>query len=360
MMDFLPDNLITNITPNDYISWYLKKYYNINDLNSRCFYGLNLGDTDFEFSMSFDRYVVSFHTEYLNVDRIIEQAILVHPKPVLLITDYDIDIHPVWPDNITFARNVTIYHQIRLASELYGINSNPLIPDYKLSSLSMRVSQYKAFVTAYLIEQFNHNELILSYHNWLLDDALDHIDNIPPLDHLKNLNLNIGKKFINLQDESKIVNRSPISNTNWHVPAYTNALVNVTNESYHYTDSVKKDQHFTYPTAYITEKTFKPLLAGRPFIPVGQAGTIKFLNELGFTNDFGFDLSFDNDTGDLTRIKGVFDVLDYVVSTPIQDLYESSLKSVIHNSNHVINGGLEFACEKLNKTGFDTIHSWHT
>lgn len=356
-MDLLPNNVYTNKSDNNYICFVLQKFYNLQKINQNCCYVLNACWPDFDLPQSFDSYFISFHTEYINIDWVIQQAELVYPKPILLVSDYDIKPHDIWPENISFARYITIHHQLNLASSIFGTEITPQKPKYKISSLSMRVSQYKRFVTGYLLQHFNHKHMILSYHNSLKKH--EDLHDFPPLIHLKNLNLELSKTFININDEYEIVNISPIENTNWHVPAFTNALFNLTNESFNYSNTIKKGKSFTYPGPYLTDKTFKPLLAARPFIPVGQAGTVTFLEEIGFKTDFGIDLSYDKDTGDLTRIKGVFDAIDTIASKTLDELYESSLQSVVYNSNHILNRDLDQKCQNLNKPGLDKIKSWH-
>lgn len=52
---------------------------------------------------------------------------------------------------------------------------------------------------------------------------------------------------------------------------------------------------YNYPYAFISEKTIRPIVLGRPFIIVGAPGTLKWLQELGFRtfSDY-WDESYDN------------------------------------------------------------------
>ena len=356
-MDLLPSNVYSNKSDKNYICFVLKKFYNIEKSNHNCCYILNACWPDFDLPQNFNRYFISFHTEYIHIDWLIRQAELIYPKQILLVSDYDITPHDIWPENISFARYITIHHQLDLASSIFGTAHIAQRPKYKISSLSMRVSQYKRFVTGYLLQHFDHDHMILSYHNQL--SKSEDLHDFPLLHHLKDLNLDFEKTLVNINDEHDIVNISPIENTNWRIPAFTDALFNLTNESFNYSNTIKQGKPFTFPGPYLTDKTFKPLLAGRPFIPVGQSGTVKFLQEVGFETDFGVDLSYDNDIGDLTRIKGVFDAIDYISSKTLDDLYESSLQSVVYNNNHILNKDLDQMCQSLNKPGLDKIKTWH-
>ena len=99
---------------------------------------------------------------------------------------------------------------------------------------------------------------------------------------------------------------------------------------------------------FVTEKTFKPLLAGRPFLAVGQCNTYKTLKELGLSIDFGFDISYDTDSGDLSRIKGIFSAIDHIQNTNLDRLFQSGIDAVRHNLNYIKNNNLFVHCEDLN------------
>ena len=230
-MDFLPDQITSEKDSIDYIQWFLLNYYSCDSTNKNCFYGLNIVDPNFDVPMGYDRYFISFHTEYLSIEWIIQQANRVYPKPVLLVSDYDIKKHRLWPDNIKFSQVYTIHYQLANAVSVFDLNLTPKKPKLKLSSLSMRVTQYKNFVTSYLLEKFPREQMILSYYAWLCKD--EDLHSTIPLDHLKDLDLNIAKTLVNTKDERNIINQSPLKNANWHVPAYTNTLFNLTNESWH-------------------------------------------------------------------------------------------------------------------------------
>lgn len=357
-MDYLPQNITSTNTHKDWLEWVLSIYYKCNFVSKHCYYAFNLQWPDFALPDSFERYLISFHTEYLYLDWIVEQANLVYPKPVALISDYDIQNCDFFPDNITLIQIRSLHHQLELAKNSYGCNLEPNKPKYKLSSLAMRTTQYKRFVTAYLIQNFPQEQLILSYHKWLAKD--NDLHETPDIEHLRSVNIDIPKTLININDESLIINNSPLANANWHISAFENALFNLTNESWHYSSTIKNNKKFQFPGPYFTDKTFKPLLAGRPFVPVGQSNSVKELETVGFCIDFGFDYNFDSDTGDLSRIKGVFNLIDQIDQKSIDQLYEDSLYSVIHNAKHIKNGELFRTCEDLNAIGYEQIKNWFT
>lgn len=326
------------------------------------FLALNLQWPKFNLPKNYKSYVISYHTEYMDLSWTIQQCREVYPKPVLLITDYEISVQHPWPDNIIAVRYITFAQQIQIALEKFGIaQANDLLkPKYKVSSLSHRVSQSKKFITAYLLKNFQHDQMILTYHDYLGKQE-DHHGYPPEFDIFDNLELNnLCKTRLNFVNDNQQINQSPISNTNWHNSAYQDALINFTNESFHYSRTVFEEQDFEYPGPYLTEKTFKPLLAGRPFLPVGQAGIGRFLNSVGIATDFGFDMTFDQDTGDLSRMIKIFKTIDDIKTMSLDDLYDHSLEAVKHNLQFVANGGLLDICDRLNQPSVKIIKDFIT
>jgi hypothetical protein len=199
--------------------------------------------------------------------------------------------------------------------------------------------------------------MILTYHNFL-GKTEDHHGH-PNLDYLNALDLdNLSQTFINFKDDFALEKNSPINNTNWNSPAYTDTVINLTNESFHYSDTIIDEKSFRNPGPYITEKTFKPLLAGRAFLVIGQADTYKYLNNLGFNTNFGFNITYDNDPGDLNRIKSIFKTIDKINSTSISELHIKSLEAVIKNFNYIKSRKLDDKVMQLNSSAIDTIKTF--
>jgi len=318
------------------------------DVGPEIFLGINLQWPKFDLPANYQRYFVSFHTEYMDVPWIIAQARRVYPAPILLVTDYDIEKNPVWPDNIITCRYITLHKQLAQAINDIGMATEIKTPKYKISSLTNRITQYKKFVTAYLLQNFDHSDMILTYHNSVgkLEDHHGYPEGYPYLDRLDLSSLT--KTLINFEDDTESINISPVSNATWQIAPFQDAWINLTNESWHYSRTILDDHNFYYPGPYLTEKTFKPLLSGRPFLAVGQCNTYKTLKELGLSVDFGFDLSYDTDSGDLTRIKGIFSAIDYIQNTDLDHLFLSGIDAVRYNLNYIKNNNLFVHCEDLN------------
>jgi len=311
------------------------------------FYGLNLQWPDFELPKNYQKYFLSFHTECLNLIWVIQQAIKVYPRTIIFVTDYKTDLSdwPSAPENIINVDWITIHKQLNLLQKTFGIVNQVQIPRYKISSLSYRITQYKRFITAYLLENFDKNDMILTYHN-VLNKPEDLHSHPADIKCLEKLNFDFGKTIINFDD--KFFGNLPVNNGNWKNAAYTDALINLTNESFHYSKTTVQNKQCVWPGPYLTEKTFKPLLSGRPFLAIGQYNTYNWLQQLGLKIDFGFDITYDNDSGDLTRIEKIFEVLDFINQNSIEYLFESSLDSVEYNLQYISTGQLYDTCQKIN------------
>ena len=95
---------------------------------------------------------------------------------------------------------------------------------------------------------------------------------------------------------------------------------------------------------HLTEKTFKPIAMGMPFVIVGTQGSLKYLRSYGFKT-FGdlWDESYDDEPDDSKRIQKIAQVLKLLdgLEEHRQDIFESAHEIVKHNWNHFYGGGFE-------------------
>jgi hypothetical protein len=206
-----------------------------------------------------------------------------------------------------------------------------------------------------LLQHAPTKDLLLTYHNQLgkAEDLHGYPQGLPWLDSL-NLHA-LEPTFVNFQDNFGWDQNKAVDNGGWRFAPYTDALINCTNESFHYSGSEIDGQRFRFPGAYITEKTWKPLLAARPFLNIGQADTYKQLADLGLKFEFGFSIDYDQDFGDLTRIRGIFESVDQILSKTTAELFEQSLDSVRHNAQMINSGEFGKACEQINQQSLAQI-----
>ena len=95
---------------------------------------------------------------------------------------------------------------------------------------------------------------------------------------------------------------------------------------------------------HLTEKTFKPIALGMPFVIVGTRGSLEYLRSYGFKT-FGdiWDESYDSAEDDvrITRIAELLKSLDTLSTQAKQDLFDAAQEVIEHNWNHFYNGGFE-------------------
>ena len=96
---------------------------------------------------------------------------------------------------------------------------------------------------------------------------------------------------------------------------------------------------------HLTEKTFKPIALGMPFVIVGTAGSLEYLRGYGFKT-FGhlWDESYDTITDPHERIRSIAGVLGSLCNLSVAErieLYQAALPTIQHNWDHFYNGGFE-------------------
>ena len=96
---------------------------------------------------------------------------------------------------------------------------------------------------------------------------------------------------------------------------------------------------------HITEKTFKAIALGMPFILVAAAGSLEYMRSYGFqTFNTVWDESYDEETDDIKRLELVVKLLKDIDGLSIQERHQIQrhvLPMVEHNWNHFYHGGLE-------------------
>ena len=103
--------------------------------------------------------------------------------------------------------------------------------------------------------------------------------------------------------------------------------------------TVVTESHFNQTGGlFITEKTFRPLLVGHPFMILGQTGTLKKLRTWGFQTDFdGIDQSYDLVADDSVRFLHFHQSLTNWCNTPLKEkklMLQKWESTINHNFNH--------------------------
>ena len=109
---------------------------------------------------------------------------------------------------------------------------------------------------------------------------------------------------------------------------------------YHVSETV-----YTGRRLHLTEKSFKPIALGMPFILTATAGSLAYLRGYGFQT-FGefWDESYDLETDDFARaekVAAVLKQLDDLSDEKKQELFQACWPVIEHNWNWFYHGGLE-------------------
>jgi hypothetical protein len=111
----------------------------------------------------------------------------------------------------------------------------------------------------------------------------------------------------------------------------------------HYTQSychIVLETHFDADQsggAFLTEKTFKPIKHGQPFVIVGAPGSLQALRDLGYrTFDHAIDTSYDLETDNTRRWQKIMQTIQQIQAQDPDKWFVSCLDDVIHNQQHFL------------------------
>jgi hypothetical protein len=305
--------------------------------------------------------VISFHTEYYDYYLLIDFFKKYSDCNFLLLSD-GILHENIWPNNVTYVQWISWGEQLKLANEIYGHNISNRNPKKKLSSLSSRHEFHKAAITGYLINEYSESDYIISWHDIRYEKILYHLDAQFSSTNTIN-NYLISDRFVNLKTTSpdgyEQKNNTAILNGNWQTTAYLDCAINLTNESIFNSNFSYDNKCLKYTTPYLTEKTWKPLLARQPFLPIGQYQTLAHLSDLGMHFNYGLDVNaFDSCIADFSRLEKVFDLLDIIKNISVEDLIEMTSTSAEYNLHIIVNGIFKKNCDSKNASQVEKINSW--
>jgi hypothetical protein len=111
----------------------------------------------------------------------------------------------------------------------------------------------------------------------------------------------------------------------------------------HYTDSychVVMETHFDADQsggAFLTEKTFKPIKHGQPFVIAGAAGSLQALRDLGYrTFDHVIDNSYDLEPDNTRRWQLVLGAIEKIRAQDPDQWFQQCVDDAQHNQQHFL------------------------
>lgn len=106
---------------------------------------------------------------------------------------------------------------------------------------------------------------------------------------------------------------------------------------YHVSETVYQGRRL-----HLTEKSFKPIALGMPFVLSAPAGSLNYLKHYGFkTFDTVWDESYDQELNDLLRAEKVARLLKWLDQQDRQQLFEKCIPIIEHNWNWFYKGEFE-------------------
>jgi hypothetical protein len=295
----------------------------------------------------YDLYVISYYLEALDIDWIIDQCASVG-APIILLSDNNYYDFPA-PPNLHCYTFYSWHRQLDLMSQWFPDKTEKNIT-HKASAVCHRVTQSKLIVITALIQSLGLDQCIIVLNDWL-EDA--NVHNRQPtgshkLDDLANIfwETLYGNK-ITFDDFDQTKNQQRITSDPWS-NIYQSSAINFTNESFHYSYMHTKHGKFCYPGPFLTEKTFKCLLGGTGFVPVGQYDTYRSLGNLGFQFEYGFPTEFDQVDKNITRLEKIIDLIHYFKGFTYEEIFEMTEQSSLHNQDHIFSGKLFEICQNHN------------
>lgn len=109
-------------------------------------------------------------------------------------------------------------------------------------------------------------------------------------------------------------------------PAYQESYINLVTET-----------TISAVTPMLSEKTFKPIVAGQLFVLIASPGAVQFLRDLGIdTFDDIIDHTYDKVQDSRTRIQMAIDQIDKLVGIDLEKLYTTIKPRLLKNSEYFL------------------------
>ena len=245
---------------------------------------------------------------------------------------------------------MNILTRYKVPTDNVDINTNSI--KFPFITFNRASRFHRTFFIAKLFEKNLQNKGLISYHN-INDvslhnrtsnvDVLDNINfsflstcpfkrennefvlyNKSNLDLVKNFQKNT-KSFINFVDSSNLADKEKSGN-------FQNSLLQ---KAFLW---VATESTVTHPEPFVTEKTFKAIVAQRPFVVFGDVGSLQYVKNLGFKTFVDFwDESYDNIINIEDRANAIVDIIDNIsnLSLPeLQDMCNKMASILEHNFLH--------------------------
>ena len=331
-----------------------------------CYFAINftLNVKSVDILKKFSRVILSYHFQTFDLYNLLE-LFSDHPnQKFLFLLDQNVDIpeyktlSDIFP-NVTVLPWITWHSQLQTAIKWHGIADKSAPRSKKLSLLSGRKDIHKLIVTAFVLQKFHPEEYLCSFHNSITHDAYWEKDGFYVPENLKYLLDNMIKHDTKIILDPILDKKLRIpSITDWKYPAFTDCMVNLPLESQFNDVTQYQDHQLRIPGPMFTEKTWKPLLAGQSFLPIGQFHSCQSLQKFGLKFDIGLDLEFDNEIGEFSRLEKIIWILDSIKKMDHDELSHKSKINAEYNLETIKSGNFFKNCENHNQKILSSIRGW--
>lgn len=303
----------------------------------------------------YDHYLISYHIENPDIKWIAQQQSRTGGRYIILHQGND---YGQSSNEIRYITYIEHHRDLEQMISWWGVKETSKDRKYKFSAVCNRITQSKVWITTKLLETARDQSLIV-LGDWTEGKNVHYWETTgnPVLDSLtetfktKYLGLKISDNFDQSHNDQR-------HNSNPWQPMYVDSILHFTNNSFHYSYMMEGDQTYTYPGPDIDEKTLKCLLSGTPFIPCGQFEILKTLSDLGLTFDYGFDLSWDLDPGNISRFESICRLIDDLNQIDPLTLAQKVLAVGKRNQDFILNKNFFTLCEKKNSQALEQIDFW--
>jgi len=301
--------------------------------------------------LGFDIYIVIYTTEAVDTAWLAQQATRLDAQIIVL---HDGNTYDLQIDKVVFVPFFYWHQFCNKINSWYPSSQQQFDRSHKFLSVCNRVTQSKLLVTCKLLELAADDSIVVlsrwvenkNVHDWRHSGSAM-LDSITDTFIKKYLG-----RCINLDDD--FVNDPRITADPWQEKLQRSAVC-FTNESFHYSHMIDDLGSYIYPGPFLTEKTLKCLLGGKAIIAVGQFDTYRTLESLGLVFDYGIDLSYDQDPGNITRMEKLLVLIDDLIGMSMDQLYACTEESALYNQHWIRNGGFAKSCQAVNEIGLNKI-----
>ena len=300
-----------------------------------------------------DAYIVSFHLEAVNIPWLTDQAKRVGSQIIVL---FDGNTYGFEIPGVEFVPFYYWHEQLRKIISWHGINPR-VMPTHKFSSVCNRISQSKVWITTKLLESAADDSLII-LNNWIEYKNVHHWD-LTGDSVLDQLSAIFKKKYLGQcikidNFDNTVDNQQTITSNPWQ-SVITDSAVYFSNESFHYSYHNHNGKENIHPGPFLTEKTMKCLIGGSTLVPVGQFDTYRTLTQFGLIFDYKFDTSWDNDPGNISRMRSVVNLIDHLSTVDTDDIELSNRAVNQHNQDWIVSGRFWNAVDQYNQNSINRL-----